>query len=119
MVESGSPLPARASAAHSASNLLVPGCSGCAFAITGQPVATAAAKSPPETPLKANGKLFGPKTTTGPTGAKCDRIFALLSITGQVHDPSRAAVAAWRSCVAVRGISTSLKRGAIGSPVSR
>ena len=32
------------------------------------PAATAAAKSPPAAPLKANGKLFGPKTQTGPPG---------------------------------------------------
>jgi len=45
------------------------------LAMTGLPAAMAAAKSPPLTPLKAKGKLLGPKMTTGPMGAKQERIF--------------------------------------------
>ena len=42
------------------------GWSGWALAMTGLPAAMAAAKSPPLMPLKAKGKLLGPKMTTGP-----------------------------------------------------
>ena len=96
----------------------MPGCELLAFAITGLPAASAAAKSPPATLLKANGKLFGPKTQTGPMGASTERMLSLVSIVGSAHEPSRAAAAAWRSCPVVRGSSTSASRGAFGRPVS-
>lgn len=44
----------------------VPGCAECAFAITGQPAASADAVSPPATE-NASGKLLAPNTATGPT----------------------------------------------------
>ena len=46
----------------------------------------AEAKSLPEMALNANGKLFGPKISTGlPSGARCARNPACVSITGSVH----------------------------------
>jgi hypothetical protein len=45
---------------------VVPGWLVFALAMTGLCAAMAAAKSPPAAELKANGKLFGPITTTGP-----------------------------------------------------
>ena len=50
-------------------NFVVPGCEVFALAITGLPAAMAAAKSPPAMLLKANGKLLGPNTHTGPSAA--------------------------------------------------
>ena len=87
--------------------------------MTGLPAAIAAAKSPPEALPKANGKLLGPKTTTGPMLCSMERMLALLSMTGLVHEAVKAASAAWRSWLTVRGISTSAKRGDVGKPVSR
>ena len=96
----------------------MPGCEVLALAITGLPAAIAAAKSPPATLLKANGKLFGPKTQTGPIEARQLRIFDFVSIVGSAQEPSRAAAAAWRNWLVVRGSSTSFNRGALGSAVS-
>src|SRR3954468_3199511 len=90
----GSPASAIAANASSAIILVVAGCSGWPLAITGFPAATAAAKSPPDTAENANGKLFGPNTTTGPIAAKHDRLFALTSIVGSAHEPSSEAAAA-------------------------
>src|SRR5688572_24593836 len=50
-----------------ATNSLVLACAGCAFTITGQPAANAVAVSPPAVEY-AKGKLYAPKTTTGPNG---------------------------------------------------
>ena len=44
------------------------------------PAATAAAKSPPAAPLKANGKLLGPNTQTGPMGPSIERMPAAVSM---------------------------------------
>ena len=114
----GRPAAVAAACASSARRRVVPGCELLAFAITGLPAASAAAKSPPATLLKANGKLFGPKTQTGPMAASTERMPSLLSIVGSAHEPSRAAAAACRSCPVVRGSSTSASRGAFGRPVS-
>ena len=72
----------------------MPGCEVLALAITGLPAAIAAAKSPPLALLKASGKLFGPKTTTGPMGPSIERMLFFASIVGSAHEPSRAAAAA-------------------------
>lgn len=65
---------------------LVAGCSGCALAITGLRAAIAEAKSLPAIALNANGKLFGPNTSTGlPSGARCERRSAAVSMTGCVQ----------------------------------
>src|SRR5687768_12219892 len=89
-----------------------------ALAMTGLPAAIAAAKSPPEMLLKANGKLFGPKTHTAPSGAKYERMLFFVSMVAAHHDPSRAAAAACRSWLVVRGSSTSASRGDLGRAVS-
>src|SRR5258708_33254984 len=86
--------------------------------MTGLLAAMAAAKSPPLTPLKAQGKLLGPKMTTGPIGAKQERIFFSRSRVAWRQDSSRTAAAAWRSWLVVRGSSTSLRRGVTGRAVS-
>ena len=52
--------------ARTANRMVVAGCDELALAMTGLPAAIAAAKSPPAMLLKANGKLLGPKTHTGP-----------------------------------------------------
>ncbi len=114
----GSPASLAASWASSAKRRVVPGCELLALAITGLPAATAAAKSPPAALLKANGKLLGPKTQTGPIGASRERMLSLVSMVGSAHEPSRAAAAARRSWFVVRGSSTSARRGALGRPVS-
>ena len=87
--------------------------------MTGLPAASAAAKSPPAIPLNAKGKLFGPMTSTGPSGAWIERMPAFVSIVGNAHEPSRQAAAACLSCPVVRGSSTSFSRGDTGRPVSR
>ena len=84
----------------------------------GLQITPAAAKSPPAMPLKAKGKLFGPKTTTGPMGPSIERIPVAVSIVGCLHDSDRAASAACRSWFVVRGNSPSLSRGETGSAVS-
>src|SRR5690606_12971977 len=80
--------------------------------------AMAAAKSPPDTLPKAKGKLLGPKTQTGPSGPKQDRIPALVSIVAIAQSPDRQAAAAARSWLLVRGSSTSASRGVLARPVS-
>ena len=63
--------------------------------MTGLPAAMAATKSPPATLLKANGKLLGPNTTTGPpSGAYIDLMFDFVSIVAWHHDRSRTTAAA-------------------------
>src|SRR5262245_66491059 len=89
--------------ANSANRRVVPGCEVFALAMTGLPAAMAAAKSPPAMLLKAKGKLFGPKTQTGPMAARQLRMLALVSIVGMAQDPSLAAAPAWRSRAGVRG----------------
>jgi len=87
-----------ASRASSAKSLVVPGCPGFALAMTGFPDATAAAKSPPAAGLKANGKLLGPKMTTGPPSGPClERRLFLVSIVARHQERSRQAAAAWRN----------------------
>ncbi len=116
----GRPQARAASCAHSASIRLVPGWPVFALPITGLPAAIAATKSPPATELNANGKLFGPKTTTGPPRAACiERMLALLSIVARHHERSRAAAAPWRIWSVARGSSTDRRRGVTGRPVSR
>ena len=91
----GRPRACRIFRAMSAISRVVPGCPVLALAITGLPAAIAAAKSPPEAELKANGKLLGPNTTTGASnGPRIDRIFDPVSIVARRHEPSRAAAAA-------------------------
>ena len=75
--------------AQTASSRVVPGCEVLALAITGQPAAMAAAKSPPAMLLNANGKLFGPNTSTGPSAAWQERIFSCVSIVGSRQLPLR------------------------------
>ena len=115
----GIPVACAASKAASAKSCVVRGCEECPLAITGFPAATAAAKSPPAALLNAKGKLFGPNTATGPSGPNIERMFALVSIVAAVQVPSRAAAAACRSWLDVRGSSTSFSRGCSGSAVSR
>ena len=98
---------------------MVAGWDGCPLAMTGLPAASAAAKSPPAIPLNANGKLFGPMTSTGPIAACTARMPAFVSIVGSAQEPSRQAAAACLSCPVVRGSSTSFNRGDTGRPVSR
>lgn len=118
-VAAGRPAVSAARRACSARRRLVAGCAGCALAMTGLRAAMAAAKSPPDTALKANGKLFGPNTSTGlPSGAWCVRRPAAVSITGWVQLRLRAAAAAWRSWLQVRGSSLPRRRGVAGRPVS-
>src|SRR5258705_13922606 len=94
-VAAGRPVDSTALKACSASRRVVLGWSGWAFAMTGLPAAIAAAKSPPLTPLKAKGKLLGPKMTTGPMGAKQERIYFSRSRVAWRQDSSRNAAAAW------------------------
>ena len=115
----GSPASAAARAACSARSRVVSGWRGWALAITGLPAAIAAAKSPPEALPKARGKLFGPKTATGPMAPYCVRIPAAVSMTGRVQSALRAAAAAWRSWPQVLGSSPERRRGSSGSAVSR
>ena len=97
----------------------MPGWEELALAITGQPAPTAAAKSPPETLLKARGKLFGPKTATPPSRARyMERMPLPVSMVGRLQERARAEAAAWRSWPVVRGSSISASRGAAGRPVS-
>ena len=112
------PVSCAAACANSAINFVVPGCEVFALAMTGLPAAMAAAKSPPEALLKAKGKLFGPKTMTGPIGSSMLRMFCLESIVGMAHEPSFAATAACRSWFVVRGSSLSASRGDAGRAVS-
>ena len=94
----GRPLAEAASNAASAKIFVVPGCPLLALAITGLPAAMAAAKSPPAAELKANGKLLGPNTTTGPPrGPYSERISLPVSMVALVHERSRVAAAACRS----------------------
>jgi len=70
--------------------------------------------------LNANGKLLGPKTTTGPpSGPYFERMLTLASMVAWHHDRSRAAAAPWRIWLTARGSSTWLRRGFAGRPVSR
>ncbi len=89
-----------------------------ALAITGQPAAIDAAKSPPAILLNANGKLFGPNTHTGPIAVWHERIFNWVSMVGIRQLPVRAARAAERNWPVVRGNSMSARRGCTGSAVS-
>jgi hypothetical protein len=66
--------------------------------MTGFPAAIAAAKSPPEALPKAKGKLLGPKTQTGPSDPKHERMLFAVSMTGCLQLPVRAARAAILSC---------------------
>src|SRR5262245_19352102 len=97
IVPGGIPAARAAACASSARRRVVPGCDVLALAMTGLPAAMAAAKSPPLALLKANGKLFGPNTTTGPIGPNIERMLFLASIVGRAQAPLLAAAAACRS----------------------
>src|SRR5690606_41240261 len=92
-----------------ATNSPVPGCEGCPFTTTGQPLAKADAVSPPATE-NANGKLLAPKTPTAPKGFCIYRISDLgngtlsgcaVSILASTQEPSRITVANNCNCVTV------------------
>ena len=103
---------------------LVPGCAGCAFTMTGFPAARAEAVSPPATE-NARGKLLAPKTTTGPSARKRERMSGFgaglrsgsaRSMRAIAHEPSSINCAKSRSWPHVRAVSPC--RRAWGNAVS-
>src|SRR5690606_13261244 len=107
-----------------ATNSHVPGCEGCPFTTTGQPLAKADAVSPPATE-NANGKLLAPKTPTTPKGFCMYRISErgdgslsgmAVSILASTHEPSLTTVANNFHCPTV--LARSLITLGTGKPVS-
>ena len=121
----GSPQAPTARQTAVATSSAVPGWPLCALTITGLPVASADAVSPPATE-NARGKLLEPKTTTGPSGTSIRRrsglgtgwrLGAAWSIRASTQEPSRATWANSLSWFTVRARSPVSR--ARGRPVSR